>query len=179
MTTAEQKASPLQDDRVQEIFMDCLFTGKELEEHGAEEIEERAVVARGVQSTVGFHPERLEGYCDEVAAMLAELPEGFSEENGGWTFLNACNDRHGRQWTDLHQRMEQLFQLGVALKLALRLDIGELVGMPGLSMMMPGGVPYFVVLDADRDPDEEPPTAEEFTERMLARKREEDADAGD
>lgn len=72
--------------------------------------------------------------------MLDKLPEQFHEATGGgWSFLNACNDRHGNQWTGLHQRMEQLFQLGIALG-----RVSYCLPREFWSAM-PGGVPYIVV----------------------------------
>ena len=55
------------------------------------------------------------------------------------SFLDACMDKHGNQWTDFHQTMEQLVQLGIA--------IGEVeYCLPrDLWSALPGGVPFLVV----------------------------------
>ncbi len=124
----EVLAEILVSERVEEIFLDCLFKdGEDTTNH---------VRAEGIVQTVGFHPERLESYRDEVMMMLHGLPNEFY---GGWSFLNACQDEFGRQWTDLHQRMEQLFQLGIALGAV------ECQMPRELWSALPGGVPYYVV----------------------------------
>jgi len=118
--------------RVEEIFKDCLFKeGENTEKH---------IKAEGITSTVGFHPERLENHKQEIITMLGELPDAFHEgKGGGWSFLNACQDKNGRQWTDLHQRMEQLFQLGIGLGKAK-------FQMPReMWKVLPGGMPYICI----------------------------------
>lgn len=122
-------------ERVNEVFMDCLFReGEDTSQH---------VRAEGIVHTVGFHPGRLEEHRAEIEAWLAELPTEFrAREGGGWSFLNACNDRHGNQWTGLHQRMEQLFQLGIGLGLVA-------CQMPrDMWAVLPGGMPYYVITDS-------------------------------
>ena len=122
----------LSSENVDKIFKDCLFLdGEDTSNH---------VKSEGIQSTVGFHPERLESYRDDVADMLNYLPDEFQKTGGsGWSFLNACNDKDGRQWTDLHQKMEQLFQLGIGLNLAKWQLPRE------MWKMFPGSMPYAVV----------------------------------
>ena len=119
-------------ERVNAIFMDCLFKdGEDTSNH---------VKAEGITKNVGFHPDRLESHKAEIEAMLDELPEQFKESvGGGWSFLNACNDKHGNQWTGFHQRMEQLFQLGIGIgkvKCQLPREIWS---------VLPGGVPYYSI----------------------------------
>jgi len=58
---------------------------------------------------------------------------------GGWTFLNACQDKHGRLWTGLHQTVEKLFLLGMATGKAKCLLPRE------VWPMLPGGLPYFAI----------------------------------
>jgi len=55
------------------------------------------------------------------------------------SFLNACQDRNGNQWTDLHQRMEQLFVLGQAAGFVSCLLPRDMWAA------LPGGMPYYVV----------------------------------
>ena len=123
----------LTSENVSEVFMDCLFRdGEDTDNH---------VKAEGITATVGFHPDRIETHKEDVAAMLACLPDEFqSKKSGGWSFLNACNDKYGRQWGE-HQNMEQLFQLGIALGLAKWLMPREMWAM------CPGGMPYVAVLN--------------------------------
>ncbi|OGL24843.1 hypothetical protein A3A68_02525 [Candidatus Saccharibacteria bacterium RIFCSPLOWO2_01_FULL_48_13] len=124
----------LDPERVNVIFLDCLF--KDYEDTS------NMVVAEGIVDTVGFHPERLESHRDEIEALLMELPNEFMRSGGGgWSFLNACLDKHGNQWTGLHQRMGQLFQLGIG--------IGKVVCLTPRNMWfaLPGGMPYYVIED--------------------------------
>jgi hypothetical protein len=132
-----EHTTKLNADRVNEIFLDCLF--KEGEDH------ENHVVAEGIKSKVGFHPERLEGHREEIFGMLKELPEEFMKTSdlGGWSFLNACLDKDGNQWTGFHQRMEQLFQLGMGIGRV------ECLLPREQWIMFPGGMPYYVVLDGE------------------------------
>jgi hypothetical protein len=119
----------LDPNRVEEIFVDCLADGRE--DH---------VVAEGITCKVGLNPTRLENHRSEIEAMLDELPDEFKRSvGGGWSFLNACNDKHGNQWTGLHQRMEQLFQLGIG--------IGKVEAQLPRKMWaaLPGGMPYYVI----------------------------------
>lgn len=126
--------SILSSEQVNAIFIDCLFKdGEDTSNH---------IKAEGIVHTVGFHPGRLESHRAEIEAMLDELPEQFKQSGGGgWSFLNACNDKHGNQWTGLHLHMEQLFQLGIG--------IGKVqCQMPReMWLLLPGGVPYYVVKD--------------------------------
>ena len=122
----------LTSENVEMIFLDCLF--KEDEDHSD------FIPAQGITSNVGFHPARLESHKEEIKSMLSELPETFMESSGGgWSFLNACQNANGEQWTGLHQRMEQLFQLGIAIKAAKFLMPRE------MWKVLPGGMPYVSV----------------------------------
>ena len=122
----------LSPDRVEAVFADCLLREGETAEAG--------VAAAGVVHATLLHRGRLSGHSGEVRAMLGELPEQFHAGTGdGWSFLNACYDRHGEQWTGLHATMERLFQLGEGLGLVKSLLPRELWGV------LPGGMPYYVV----------------------------------
>lgn len=147
--------SKLASDRVTRIFEDCLFTSDEvaeildLELDPAEEAASdtpHMLVVAGVAHTVSLHPERTRSYRDEVREMLDELPDDFKQSGGGgMSFLNMCMDRHGDQWTDLHQVQERLAVLGIALGLARWL-------LPrGLWAALPGRMPYLVVLDKEAE----------------------------
>ena len=99
------------------------------------------VVVEGITCTVGFNPTRLEKYKEQIQEMLKDLPTEFQKNSGGgMSFLNACNDKNGEQWTGVHQRMEQLFQLGIAIgkiKLLMPREFWSI---------LPGGMPYYVIL---------------------------------
>ena len=119
-------------ERVETTFMDCLF--KEGEDTS------NYVEAKGITTNVGFHPKRLASHKSEVDEMLGELPSEFQKDNGGgWSFLNACNDKDGNQWTGLHRTMEQLFLLGIALE-RVKIQLPREVWSA-----LPGGMPYLVV----------------------------------
>ena len=122
----------LDPERVTPIFTDCLFRdGEDTSNH---------IKAEGIGRNVGFPPERLQNHKAEIEAMLDELPDEFKKSGGGgWSFLNACNDKHGNQWTGLHQRMEQLFQLGIGIGKAQYQMPREIWSV------LPGGMPYLVV----------------------------------
>ena len=130
-------------NRVEEIYIACLFEDEELKEGDTvlERLPEHVMV-EGIVNNTAFHPDRLAEHVDEILEMLLELPDDFKESKGGGkSFLNACNDKDGNQWTGLHMRMGQLFDLGVG--------IGKVE--PVLSReywsMMPGGVPYYMIKD--------------------------------
>lgn len=80
------------------------------------------------------------GYEADIAALLDQLPSEFQKSGGGgWSFLNACMDRNGGQWTGMHQTMDKLFMLGIAAGMVCWLmprDMWE---------VLPGGMPYVVV----------------------------------
>lgn len=124
--------SKLTAERVETIFKDCLYgEGEDTTDH---------VKAPGITSNVGFHPGRLAGHKAAIEEMLDDLPDSFKKTGGGgMSFLSACEDRHGAQWTGFHQRMEQLFQLGVAVGKA------ALVFPREKWARLPGGMPYYLV----------------------------------
>lgn len=127
----------LTSEKVERIFMDCLFKDEEVV-NGKPICD--PVKVEGITSYIGFHPERIQSHKEEIIEMLNELPENFNlKTGGGWSFLCACNDKHGEQWTSLHMRMEQLFQLGIG--------IGKVsYTMPrDMWKILPGGVPYLVI----------------------------------
>lgn len=122
----------LSSERVEEIFLDCLLKDGE-DTNGS-------VKAEGITTNVGFHHDRLNSHKAEIEGMLDELPDEFKKSAGGsMSFLNACMDSHGNQWTGLHQRMEQLFLLGMA--------IGKVEAVLPREMwqMLPGGMPYYII----------------------------------
>ena len=119
-------------DLVESVFVDCLFK-KDEDQSGH-------VKAEGITMSVGFHPGRLEGNRAKIKEWLSSLPDEFkTSKGGGWSFLNACNDKDGNQWTGLHQRMEQLFLLGIG--------IGKVKCLMSREMwaVLPGGMPYYSV----------------------------------
>jgi hypothetical protein len=126
------EVEPLIDaQRVEEILIDCL---------GGENYD---IAVEGVINTYGFSGPKLEEHTEEIRKMLWNLPKPFlptaAGGGGGWSFLNACQDANDEQWTGLHQRMEQLLCLGIAMGLA------EWVLPKDMWPALPGGMPYVVV----------------------------------
>ena len=135
-------AGMLTSSAVQAIMADCLFQSDELPPTGNGP-PENAVIVDGLVHKFVLHPDRLASHKQEIADLLGELPDQFQPApagGGGWTFLNACLDRGGRQWGE-HRDMEALFCLGIATGQAAWM-------MREMADVMPGGVPYVVVLKA-------------------------------
>lgn len=122
----------LTSERVREIFKDCLTP----------DMETKHIVVEGVAHSYGLKPSKLEEHREEIFALLKELPEQFMESGGGgWSFLNACMDRHGNQWTGEHLVMESLFCLGIGIDVVVNPVPEE------LRPLLPGWVPYYLVKD--------------------------------
>lgn len=120
--------------RVEELFVDCFFKDGEKEDN--------PIIAEGIVATYGFQPTRLESHRQEVKDLLAQLPAEFHEGTGdGWSFLNACLDREGNQWTGEHRIMEHLFVLGIALGLVENLLPRDMWSV------LPGGMPYYMIVN--------------------------------
>jgi hypothetical protein len=118
---------------VNKIFENCLS------ENPADS--SNMVLAEGITCTVGFNLQLIKENEKEIEEMLKDLPDEFQENSGGgMSFLNSCNDKEGNQWTGLHQRMEQLFQLGIAINKVKCLFPRE------FWKVLPGEMPYYVVL---------------------------------
>lgn len=104
-----------------------------------DEVTPGAVLVDGVVHKFGFHPQRLRDVKPEVDALLRMLPDQFHVgSGGGWSFLNACMDRDGRQWGE-HRDIEALVCLGIGVGSATFVFDREM--WSGL----PGGMPYFAV----------------------------------
>lgn len=114
---------------VEETFDACLDTNGD-------------VVAEGVVLRARLSRDRLADHAEVIAALLGELPDEFKMAGGGgWSFLNACNDRHGELWTGMHTTMDKLFMLGTGLGMVVCQLPREM--WPAL----PGGMPYYIVKD--------------------------------
>ena len=124
-------------ENVTNVFKDCLFTDDELKAGKPTEF----VEVDGVATHVGFNPKRLEAHREDVASMLSGLPSEFMHDNpsGGWSFLQACNDKSGQLWTGLHAVVDQLLVLGLGLNMVKYLLPRE------FWKALPGGVPYFTI----------------------------------
>lgn len=104
-------------------------------------VESDGITIDGVVGTYKFNSDKLESHRTEIESMLSQLPNEFKKSGGGgWSFLNACDDKNGKQWTSFHQTMEQLFCLGMGInkvECQLPKEMWEL---------MPGGMPYYMIL---------------------------------
>lgn len=135
---------PIEDmaGRIHTILMDCLFRKDELDGTGMPKSDFTRV--DGIRQKVGLHPERLKAHKEEIRSLLNEMDPRFHRyTGGGWSFLNLCVDKHGRQWGE-HVNCEELIILGIATKMAqfpLPREAWE---------VLPGGMPY-VVFDTTPD----------------------------
>jgi hypothetical protein len=123
--------------KVREIVLDSLFKDEEAPKDGS--IPLNAIIVEGITVKIGFHKERLESHREEIRELLAELPENFmAEKGGGWSFLNACNDKDGHQWGE-HRNMEELFMLGMGL------GVVKYILPRKMWAFLPGAMPYVSV----------------------------------
>ena len=132
---------PLDAKDVTSILLDCLFQAEEI--LPGNKPPENAIFVEGLTMKFGLHPDRLESHRAEVVAMLAELPDDFSE---GVSFAVLCNDRHGRQWTGLHRTMEALVVLGLGLGLV------AYCAPRDMWPLMYGGLPYVQLVGSQAQP---------------------------
>jgi hypothetical protein len=122
--------SPLNPANVNAVFDACLAT----------EGDEHSIDVAGIVGGARFSLVKLIDHRGVIGGMLDQLPDQFKKSGGGgWSFLNACNDRDDRQWTSLHLVMERLFLLGIATGQA------EWCLPREMWSAFPGGVPYVVV----------------------------------
>jgi hypothetical protein len=119
---------------VEEVFRDCLADDKD---------SHTTVKVEGVVHTAAFDRAELAKHHYLIGEMLGDLPLEFQPRaNGGqdgWSFLQACNDKNGEQWTGLHMTIEQLLLLGIATGQA------HFCLPKNVWPALPGGMPYFVV----------------------------------
>ncbi len=126
-------------NKVDEVFRDCLFRNDEIKD-GKPILEPKVV--DGVLNKVGFHPERILTYKEQIIGWLNELSDDFKVgKGGGMSFLNACNTKDDEQWTGMHQRMDQLFCLGMGI------DKVQYQMPREMWSSLPGGMPYLAILE--------------------------------
>jgi hypothetical protein len=124
----------LTSERVEIIYKSCLFST-------TPNVIDQTNVIHGIMSKTLFDPERIEQHRKEIDELLDELPEGFHEKTGGgWSFLQACVDKNGNQWTGMHLTMDRLFQLGMAIG-----KVEYVFDNRDLWQILPGGMPYIVI----------------------------------
>lgn len=115
----------LLENKVTEIFMDCLFTEDEDSTNFLE--------VEGILVNVGFNPIKIEKHRDSIRDLTNKLNENFLI---GWSFLNICFNKDNELWTSSHKVCEQLLLLGLAigkLEYILPRDVWNI---------LPGKLPY-------------------------------------
>lgn len=118
-------------ENVEKVFRECFSENKE-----------NIVKCDVVAHSFSFCKDKLQENKQNIVDMLSCLPKEFMQNTGGgYSFLMACNDKDGHQWTGLHLTMEKLFALGIGIEKVKCLLPRE------LWQMMPGGMPYFMVLE--------------------------------
>lgn len=121
----------LSSESVHNLFDICKQKPDEIAEH---------IYVPGIKNNHTFNKARLEENRTTIISMLNELPVEFHKSGGGgWSFLNACNNRYGEQWTNFHFNMEALFTMGLALGLVSELMPREMWDI------LPGGMPYYMI----------------------------------
>jgi hypothetical protein len=124
--------SRLSSKEVLEILKWCLFNDQDRTSQKME--------VEGILHKFVLHRGRLAAKRRLIEELLGELPRKFRRSDGdGASFLEACLDHRGEQWTDLHQVMEALFVLGIAIeKVEFRVGREEW-------RLLPGGMPHLVI----------------------------------
>jgi hypothetical protein len=136
----------LTDKNINEIFKDCLFVQGELagdtRDEQLESAKKLGVFVSGVTTDFALHKERLESYRQDIVSMIKELHDNFKKSGGGgWSFLNLCETKTGKQWTDYHRTMEEFCVL------ALGLDLANWLMPKEFWSRLPGQMPYIVFDD--------------------------------
>lgn len=127
-------------DEVEAALRDCLYHDDEIPAGDPVPIPNGAVLVEGIMLKVGLHPGRLESHRQQVKGWLEALPTEFrADGGGGWSFLNACFQKDGLQWTGFHRTMDALFILGIGLGYA-RFQLPR-----AFWSSLPGGMPYIVL----------------------------------
>lgn len=135
----------LTSELVKDTFYNCMYDEDVINAQQGDKLPEGALVVDGIIHKFVLDPEKVEKNKQVIIELIRELPDEFMVEGGGGTsFLSACMDRRGVQWTSSHAVMELLFVMGMALGCS-RPCLPKVL-WPAL----PGGMPYFVV---DTDPD--------------------------
>lgn len=125
----------LTQEAVSEILKNVLFKDDEM---AGEAPPESALLVDGIVNKYAFHPDRVAAAKPEIDALLSELPDNFHQKKGGgWSFLNACEDKNGELWGQ-HQDIERLICLGIAANSASWM-------MKDMANILPGGMPYLEV----------------------------------
>lgn len=99
----------------------------------------------GIAGYFLFNREKLRENREAIIDLLYELPAPFQvAHGGGWSFLQAYEDRHGNHWAE-HSTMDALFCLGQGI------DMVEYVLPREMWSALPGGMPYLCIKDRHED----------------------------
>lgn len=124
--------------RLHEIIKDCLFRPEEIEDEKPKEGIQYYNV-EGITLKMGLVKSRVESYRKEIVEMLKDLPDNFKVDiGGGWSFLNMCMTKDGRQWGE-HRNCEELYIIGNCL------GIVEFCLPREYWPFMPGNMPYILI----------------------------------
>ena len=123
-------------ERVKEIILDCLYRPEQLIDNKPPK---DCIMVKGIMTTFGFNPERVDFHKDEIKGILDTMAPSFHMNTaGGMSFLNLCMDKGGVQWTGMHRRMDELCVLGIACGMA------NYIGDRDFWKALPGGMPFVV-----------------------------------
>lgn len=128
-----EKKSPTLAERVDSALRGCLYDAPTASANDA-------VVVEGIVNKFGFDPASIARNRAEIECLIDEIvPDVFYRGSGdeiGMSFLQLCDDKHGQQWTGMHQTMEALYVLAAAIGRARFCLPREFWGA------LPGGMPY-------------------------------------
>lgn len=68
----------------------------------------------GVLGKVYMNQSRVWLVKSDIISMLDKLCDKYRSTNG-YSFLNMCEDKHGRRWTEYYQIVDELVMLGLAI----------------------------------------------------------------
>lgn len=133
----------LTSENVQELFKKCVYYSEGTDNEISEDNKpEDMVIVEGIVHNYALNKNSLEENKEDISSMLHQLPKEFMESTGGgYSFLAACNDSEGHQWTGMHLIMESLFVLGLGL------EIVKCLLPRTMWQMLPGGMPYYVITE--------------------------------
>ena len=130
MTDPETNERKLVPQAVEDLMKTCLAVRNEADVKDVE----------GIMQVWRFDVANVQKQKNRIAELLDELPDNFKVGFGdGWTFLNACHDKHGNLWTGVDSIIDQLFSLGMAA------DMVRVCLPRELWSTLPGEMPYYAV----------------------------------
>lgn len=136
----EEEKFLIDPQEVDRAFAACFYTEEEIKSFIEGKLPAEAVIVEGIKGKLAFDPQRLEAQRKKVTEWLKALPHQFRRNSGGgWSFLNACVQENGVQWTGFHLIVDELFCLGMGLGLV------ECQLPREMWKVLPGGMPNYVI----------------------------------